>query len=61
MLKDLGFLLTVVVGIATAIGCAVLIWRGQWYEAAGCGIGFAACILIAFWLAMTVLLDDSRL
>ena len=60
MLKDIGFLIALVTGVASSVGAIVMISGGRWLEATACGFAFAACLVIAFWLAMTNLLEDSH-
>ena len=63
MVADIGFLVALIVGIASAVAAVVMVWHGSWLEATACGFAFIACIVIAFWLAMSALLDglDSLL
>ena len=63
MVADIGFLVALIVGIASAVAAVIMVWHGNWLEATACGFVFMACIVIAFWMAMGALLDgiDSLL
>ena len=60
MFKDIAFLVALITGIASAVAATIMAWQGNWIELAAFGFAFWACIVIAFWLAMTALLKNLK-
>ena len=61
MVKDIGFLVALIMAAASAVAAIVMVFHGSWVGFAAYSFAFIACTVIAFRLAMAAFIDGGQL